>query len=198
MLSGFGVFALGRSHPAIKDGPAPGNRRRPAQHGPDGLRPIAGAAGRAAGHPLPRGDRARRLRQLGSRGRRVRDQVRAREHEAQPHPLLRPRVPRPHHGRASRSTVRRSSDRLRPADARTRPRSPGATSTRLQTRAARRRRGRLHRRADPGQGRLRCSTPSGGARSKPRCTTPARCSSATRCRPASVARAGSSRSSTTA
>ena len=47
-LSGFGVFALGRSHPAVKRGAARRARRRPAQPGPDGLRAAARAAGRGS------------------------------------------------------------------------------------------------------------------------------------------------------
>ena len=52
-LAGFGVFALGRSHPGDQGGAAPGDRPRSPQHGADGLRAASRPPRRAAPRRAP-------------------------------------------------------------------------------------------------------------------------------------------------
>ena len=131
---------------------APGARPRPAQHGPDGLRPAARPAGRAASRPHARGHQPRLLLQLRRRVDRGRDQVRTALDAAAEDPLRRARLPRSDHGRAGAERRQGVPQGLR------RPAGVGSSPVRqsrgARAAAARQGRGGLHRRADPGQGRL--------------------------------------------
>ena len=113
-LSGFGVFALGRSHRGIAqalhdalDADLP--------NGPDGLLPPAGRPGSGTRRPVALGDRAGLLHQFRVRGDRERDQVRPGGHQEDADPLLRPRLPRPHDGRPLPQRGPRVPQRVRPA-----------------------------------------------------------------------------------
>ena len=111
-----------------------------------------------------------------------------------PHPVLRPRLPRPDRRLAVGQRRGRVPRRLRPAAAR-QP-HPARRPRRARARAAPRRRGRADRRADPGQGRARPAARASWPPPRSCCTSTARCSSATRCRPASAGPGGSSPTST--
>ena len=122
LLSGFGVFALGRSHPVIKDALHQALDADLPEHGPDGLRPAARPLGRAVRHAAaPTQHRAGLLLQLRGRGRRGGHQVRARQHRRSR--ILLPRRTPITASRWARSrstdrpTFKRGSDRC----------SPGAT-----------------------------------------------------------------------
>ncbi len=127
-------------------------RRRPAQSRPDGLRAPAGHPGRRAGQAIPLRYRAGLLHELGRRGDRERHQVRPRRHEADAHPLLRPRLPRLDHRGPRPQRRPRVPHRLRPAAAGG-GHDPLRRHRRAGSRAARRRRRRVGDRAHPGQGR---------------------------------------------
>ena len=114
--------------PGRQGRPAPGPRRRPAEHGADGLRAAAGTARRAVGDAQPRADRASRLRQLRRRGGGGGDQVRAGEHPARricttPTPTTVSRWA------PWRSTVHRTSARVSGRCSPARRRFPSVTST---------------------------------------------------------------------
>ena len=129
-LSGFGVFALGRSHPVVKDALAPGARRRPAEPGPAGLRP---AARPARPRPWWSGPTTgiRRVVFTNSGAESVEAAIkfarcatgRTRD------PLRRPRVPRPDQRRPLPQRRQGVPGGLRPAPARAATRSRSATST---------------------------------------------------------------------
>ena len=154
MLSGFGVFALGRSHPVIKDA-----LRQALDADLPGMVQmdcalLPGLLGRTTDHAQPEADRATVLLQLRRRGRRSGDQVRSRQHRSSTDPVSLARLSRSHHGCARRERFGRLSRGLRAAlgrhdgDSLRRPRHAGA-------RTQARRRGGIHHRTDSGQGRLR-------------------------------------------
>ena len=94
---------------------------------------LPGPPGRGAGRPGPRGHRPGLLLQLGRRGGRGGDQVRPPRHRQDPHPLLRPRLPRAHHRRPGPQRRARSSAR---ASARSCPARRGPLRRHRRARAA--------------------------------------------------------------
>ena len=152
LLSGFGVFAIGRNHPAVIDALKQVLDARLAEPRADGRVAAGGHPGRApAGLHAGHGPRLLLLDRLGSGG--ERGQVRARRHRPRQDRLLQQRLPRPHHGRPLAQRQRGVQEGLRAAAAGLRAgavqRPAGAGGG-----AARQRCRRLLRRADPGQGRV--------------------------------------------
>jgi Aminotransferase class-III len=98
-LSGLGVFALGRGHPAIVqalhaalDADLPNLVQMDCSLLPGGSWPSSSSPGRTR-------ESSGLLHQLRRGGGGERDQVRPCRHQADPHPLLQPRLPRPDYPR---------------------------------------------------------------------------------------------------
>ncbi len=151
-LSGFGVFALGRGHPAVT---------RAIHEALDADLPnlvqmdcalLPGLLAEALVHTLPPRHRAGPVHELRGRGGGVGHQVRPGRHQTEPDRLLRPRLPRPHHRCAG---AQRGAGIPRRASAPSFPTTCvpfgdiDALARELRTRG----RGGLRGRADPGQGR---------------------------------------------
>ena len=137
LLSGFGVFALGRGHPGVKaalhqaiDLDLPSMVQIDCAAARRACSPRRSAAGAI------RASRARLLLQLGRRGRRVVDQVRPGVHQEAEDRLPAARVPRPHAGRAVAERRAAASRRASAPSSPTSTRSRSATSPRSRRRSA--------------------------------------------------------------
>ena len=110
MLAGFGVFALGRHHPVVRQAMHDVLDAGLADLTQFDAPPLAGPLAEAllAHVPAPR---PRVLRQQRHRGRRGGAEVRALRHRAHADPLLRPRLPRPDRGLAVGQRRARTSAR---------------------------------------------------------------------------------------
>ena len=127
-----------RRRPQPPDGrrrAAPGARRAARRPGADGRLAAGRPAGRAAGRP-PAVPGQGLLLQLRHRGGRGGDQVRPRRHPADEDRLLRPRLPRPDHGRAVAERRRALPRRLRAAAGRLRARCRSTTCSRWSARCS--------------------------------------------------------------
>ena len=131
-LAGFGVFALGRWHPAIDQALRDVDRLLAAQPRADGVRPAGGAARRSARRahaarrlPLLLHQQRRRVGRDGAEVRALRDRPVARA-------VRRPRVPRPHHRRARAQRWHASSATASASCSPAARRCRSATSTRWQ------------------------------------------------------------------
>ena len=139
--------------PCPEGGAPPSDRPRPSQHGPDGLRPAAGASGGAARPPVPGQHRPGLFLQLGRRDHRGGHKVLPPGHAPATDTLRRTRLPRPQHRRPGPQRRDRVPPGVRQALARVR-RRPVRRHRGSAPRAEKAGRSRVHRRADPGQRRL--------------------------------------------
>ncbi len=148
-LSGFGVFALGRGHPVIKDA---------LHQALDADLPnliqldcalLPGLLAQRAGPAVSGGDQPSLLHQLGCRFDRDGHQVRPLLDRSQPDPLLRPRVSRTDQWGPVTQRGQGVPRRLRPAATPLRP-GPFRGHRRTRATAPSAGRGRLRGRAHPG------------------------------------------------
>ena len=164
-MSGFGVFAIGRNHPAMRDAlKSVLDADLPNLVQMD-VSTLAGVLAERLLKCVPYLDKVF-FANSGAEMRRGGDQVRARRHRPPRHRLLRPRLHGLTYGALSLNGRFEFPRRLRAAAAGLR-RVPFNDLAALETGAVLARRRRLHRRADPGQGRQharrRLSAGRGGA-----------------------------------
>ena len=98
LLTGWGVFALGRNHPKVQGDPAAAHRPGPAQPRADGLQPAERAGGRDADqHTCRKSSRASSSATAGPKRSKTRSSLPAARPAGRDIILLRPRLSRPDH-----------------------------------------------------------------------------------------------------